>query len=312
MVIAELALSSTSLQRFVFVSTAYVSTHLWARTSESDLRVHEKVYALESRGLVCDEWDEVVKKGTSRAYEMADFPWAYAYAKHLTERLLIHRFSQHGSTEKLLIVRPSIIGPAQRFPFPGYCMPRSSPSTILAAALLLYPHWRLSIATQISDTRPRAFQDEVPVDVVSDRLLTHLATGTYGCIHAVSGARSRYLPEQWLQSLMQLRGFPWSLNLIWVAGNWASSNQHYLCRLYGVFGTSFEFSQDRTYCILQSLSEKEKLDLQLFTQSDMVETLQDRVTHIRYAMDELAKKSRLMQLIILLFYKDFGKVAKSH
>lgn len=100
---------------------------------------------------VLDELNEVRKFATSLAYESKNFSWAYAYAKHLTERMLQHRFGEHGSKSKLLILRPAIIGPSQCLPFPGYNMPMSSPYTILAAALALAPYNAIRVASKMDE-----------------------------------------------------------------------------------------------------------------------------------------------------------------
>jgi hypothetical protein len=303
--IADIALSCHMLDRFVYVSTAYANVHLYSQSHDQDMRINEEVYELQGGRDALDELKEVRKHGTSKAYEANDFPWAYAYAKNLTERLLQRRFSD--TKEILLIVRPSIIGPSQSLPFPGYVMPMSSPPTILAAALILYPFRTIKIATRMDKPDSDVTGDEVPVDVVADRLLCHLAMGTYGCVHAVSGVRARAKYEPSRQSLMKLRRIPWELRPHWVKADWKSPNQHPLLRLYAISGTSFAFSEDRTLAMYQELSEKEKLDLQLFKQIDTCDSISTTAKDLRYAMDRLARKSWLAWLILWLFYSGFGK-----
>ncbi|KAJ6093411.1 hypothetical protein N7486_008700 [Penicillium sp. IBT 16267x] len=271
----DLALTCKKLDRFIYVSTAYVNTYLYPKSDEIDVEISEKVYELTARYDVLEEVEEVRKHGTSRAYESENFPWAYAYAKHLTERLLQHRFAIHDSKEKLLIVRPSVIGPSQCLPFPGYIMPMSSPGTILAAALLLSPNRNIKIATKMQNP-DLSTQDEVPVDVVTDRLLCHLALGTYGCVHAVSGVKSRMGLEEWRKQLLKLRRIPWGLQPQWIKEDWSSPNQHRVNQLYKILATSFAFSESKTMAILQELRgialpdrQEEISDLQLFTRIDM-------------------------------------------
>ncbi|KAJ5865298.1 uncharacterized protein N7529_007214 [Penicillium soppii] len=306
--IAELALTFKTLERFVYVSTAYANTHIYTRSPEWDSKIDEEIYELSTnQSSPLDEFDEVRKNGTSLAYEAENFPWAYAYCKHLAERLLVHLFGDRAAKEKILIIRPSVIGPSQQLPFPGYVMPMSSPCTMLAAALALAPHWHIRIATSMENPSLDAHYDEVPVDVVADRLLCHLAIGSHGCVHAVSGVRSRMRLEAFRQSLTKLRRIPWDLRPVWVAGDWKSPDQHPISRLYGILGTSFAFSEDRTIAMRQALSEKECLDLQLFTEIDMSDHLLTRTEHIRYAMDQFARKSVLAWLIVWLFYSNYGK-----
>jgi hypothetical protein len=306
---ANIAFTCKMLDRFVYVSTAYANTYLYSHSSEPDVRVDEEIYGFPSGCDALEELDEVRSYGTSMAHEAEDFPWPYAYAKNLTERLLSRRFS--GSDEKLLIVRPAIIGPAQSLPFPGYSMPMSSPPTMIAATLLLFPFSRIKIATRIDNPDYGVTADEVPVDVVADRLLCHLAMGTTGCIHAVSGARARGTFEPWRQSLMKLRRIPWELRPTWVKGYWKSPKQHAISRLFAIFGTSFDFSEEKTISMYQYMSEKDKVDLQLFKQIDAVDQVSARVEDIRYVMDRFARKSWWAWLILLLFYFNFGKTSQT-
>ncbi|KAB8206089.1 hypothetical protein BDV34DRAFT_235012 [Aspergillus parasiticus] len=174
---------------------------------------------------------------------------AEAYAKHLTERLLQHYFSVHASEKKLLIVRPAI------------------------ATFTLALTKEVRIATKMDDPDSRVIIDEVPVDVVADRLLCHLAMGTSGCIHAVSGVRPRLKFEELSNSLMKLRRIP----------------------------ASFNFSEDKTIAMCQKLSEEEQQDLQLFTRIDISDDLLTQTEAIRFAINAFARKRKIWRLIVWLF-----------
>lgn len=306
--VAELSLTLDNFERFVYVSTAYANTHLHARSQVPgfDVDIKEDVYCLENQGNPVDEWNDVKHLGTSKAYESEDFPWAYAYAKHLTERLLLYRFDQSAAKNKLLIVRPSIIGPAQRFPFPGYSMPLSTPSTMLAAALALEPYWRWKIATQMPAPEMQIQVDEVPVDVVVDRILSHLAAGNHGCVHAVSGRRARVTCQEWWKQFMSLRRIPWAVRPLWLEMDWKSREQHRTSRLYVILGTSFAFSEDRTVALSHEVDQEKSPDLQLFTRINMENCLLIRAKHIRYVMEMFAQKSWGAWLVFHVFYRNFG------
>ncbi|GFN14356.1 male sterility domain containing protein [Aspergillus tubingensis] len=304
--VAEFASSFRALDRFVYVSTAYTNAHIHEKSPGSDLVITEDFYHLNKEGNPLDEWSAVQKYGTSETYEANDFPWAYAYAKHLTERLLALKFAEMGGEEKLLIIRPSIIGPAQRMPFPGYCVPMSSPCSVVAAGLMLIPSWRFQIATQTPTPEINNHHDVVPVDVVVDRLLCHLVIGTQGCVHAVSGVKSRFSFETLWQSIMKCRQIPWDLRPVWIADGWKSHNQHEISRLYTVIGTSFAFSEDKTVRISNELS-KTTSDLNLFTEVDMVGHLLAQPQHLRFIMDRFSRKSLLSQVLVWVFYRNYGK-----
>ncbi|KAL2821442.1 male sterility protein-domain-containing protein [Aspergillus cavernicola] len=255
---AQFALTCDNLDRFIYVSTAYANTHLHFLSPTFDVQIDEKIYPINeepsssssSSSSILDEYAQVQKTGTSTVYQTHNFPWPYAYAKNLTERLLLHRFTNPESptttNKKLLILRPSIIGPSQHLPFPGFSIPTSTPSTMLAASLALTPWRTMHIASNAAHPETEVTIDEVPVDVVVDRLLVHTALGTTGCIHAVSGTRFRVTIQDWWAAAMQLRLIPWGLRCVWVPGGWDSEGQHFLARLYKVFGVSFAFSEGRT------------------------------------------------------------------
>lgn len=305
--LADLALTCKRMDRFVYVSTAYANTHLYSQCDDLDVKISEAIYPLHRTRSVLDELEEVRKRGTSQEYEAERFPWAYAYAKHLTERLLRHKFTESACEKKLLIIRPSVIGPSQALPFPGYNVPLSSPCTVCVAGLLLTPFRNFRVATRMTDPELEAHQDEVPVDVVADRLLCHLALGTHGCIHAVSGVRARSEFELWRKALAKIRRIPWDVRPQWVKGDWDSPDQHHLARLYAILGTSFAFAEDRTVALYEGHPDIKNWGLQLFTDLDQNQSFLPRIQGIRYVMDRLAKRSWLVWLIVVIFYSDFGQ-----
>ncbi|PIG85893.1 hypothetical protein AARAC_001743 [Aspergillus arachidicola] len=146
----------------------------------------------------------------------------------------------------------------------------------------------------MNDPDSRVIIDEVPVDVVADRLLCHLAMGTSGCIHAVSGVRSRLKFEELSNSLMKVRRIP-------VKADWKSTGQHSISRLYAILGASFNFSEDKTIAMCQKLSEEEQQDLQLFTQIDISDNLLIQTEAIRFAMNAFARKRKIWRLFVWLF-----------
>lgn len=305
--VAKYASTLHLLDRFVYVSTAFSNVHLHEKAPGTDLAITETFYCLNKEASPIDEWNAVQKYGTSEAYEANDFPWAYGYAKHLTERLLVQLFMEQGTVQKLLIVRPSIMGPAQRLPFPGYCVPLSSPGSMIAAGLMLAPSRHFRIATQMESPDENVNHDMVPVDVVVDRLLAHLAIGTQGCMHAVSGVRSRSAFEKWPHSLRSPRRIPWTLHQKWVKEEWKSPNQHLMSRLYAVLGASFAFSEDKTIELSKQLSQEELLDLNLFTEVDMVDHIFAQAKDIRLIMDHFARKKFTVRLLVWMFYRNYGK-----
>ncbi|KAJ5630272.1 uncharacterized protein N7484_010372 [Penicillium longicatenatum] len=298
--LAQNAIEFANLQSFVFVSTAYANSHLWKTTLLSDVPVDECIYPLqpdskpfyidhsvtwEKIGLqTANEWESVRTTGTSREFEDHDFPWAYAYAKHLTERLITDVFMRNGARKKLLIVRPSVLCPAMSHPHPGFSVPSSTPSTALATGIVLQIGRHIKLASRSSDPDKDVTIDEVPVDVVADRMLSHLSRGTFGCVHAVGGKTGRSRFCEWWPALMRERRLPWDVKPVWSTLDWHSPKIHPLGQLYVILGTSFDFQEGRTTQLLSNLSQHEKLHLKLF----MDDFKPYEFVHRRYQIRQMA------------------------
>ncbi|KAI9925340.1 hypothetical protein AWENTII_011819 [Aspergillus wentii] len=301
--LASLALNFQNLERFVYVSTAYCNAHLWTETDATDVPVKEEIYHLENEVELGSQalaaWSEIQETGTSSEYTSHDFPWAYAYAHHLTERLVTDLFASHDAFEKLLIIRPSMIGPAIEYPHPGFSS-SSTPLTALAASILLYPGRHMRIAGRAKNPWTETTLDEVPVDVVVDRLLMHLVYGTTGCVHAVSGERGRLPFKTWWASLMAVRRLPWKLKPVWIPLDWHSSGPHPAAGIFKVLGTSFEFAENQTLDLLERIGEKESLGLRLFTPDFESYDFQGRRDGIRQIAIARAKKMKWPRSLIKL------------
>lgn len=303
---ADIALTCPNLDRFVYVSTAYSNAYLPPTGEGIGIEIKEDIYDPNPNDHqdVVKEWAQVQESGSSDVYEAHDFPWPYAYAKNLTERLLLDRFARNGVKDKLLIVRPSTIGPAQDFPSPGYNVPLSSPSTVVAAVIALVPGGMATIATKAVGKIPQLFIDEVPVDVVADRLLAHLAVGTDGCVHAVSGKQAQLQFIKWWESAVSLRRVPRNIDLNWKDIDWKSDEQHPLARLYVIFGSSFEFYEDKTIALSQHPLVETCKKLQLFNQLDFGEQLRSRTEDIYSVMNLIAESDERARRVIERYYQD--------
>lgn len=266
--VAEFGLQCNALKRFVYVSTAYANAHLHSPSLLHQVDVEERIYPLGNTPRpASEEYKELLALGSTAEYESQDFPWAYAYAKHLSERLISGMFCASGNDSKLLIVRPSIIGPAESLPFPGYVVPTSSPVTVVAALLANTPATQVIFCSTMKDPQRNSTFDEVPVDVVVDRLLVHLARGSKGCVHAVSGSRGSTSVCQLYEALCDLRWLPWNFQVVWSHEGWHSRSQHPISRVFKVFGTSYRFSEEKTATLQQQLGTRDKQGLRLFKAS---------------------------------------------
>ncbi|KAE8376583.1 male sterility protein-domain-containing protein [Aspergillus bertholletiae] len=297
--VSQFALQCHRLDRFVYVSTAYANAFLYQESDDTDPYVEETVYPL-GRGWtsgVRDEWNQVHRQGNSLEHNAHNFPSSYSYAKHLTERLVLHRFTAAGKAETILIIRPSLIAPAQVFPYPGFSVPKSTPMTVLTARLILTPPSVVRLASRANNPETETTIDEVPIDVVVDRLLVHLAGGTTGPVHAVSGTRARYPVQTHWEQAMALRKFPKSLRMEWLDVDWRSSSLHPIAQMYVLYGTSYRFSEAKTISLAKSLTKKESLELQLFTSGRGNKMdLAARAEQIRLLVEQFAAKRPLSRI----------------
>lgn len=123
--LAELILSSTALKRFVYVSSAYANAHLHQLHDKVDTEVFEQIYPLRETATETStlEVTDIRHRGTTPEFLFHDFPAAYCYAKHLTERRLLSLFRAQSREKNLLILRPAVLGPALAEPVRGFQIP---------------------------------------------------------------------------------------------------------------------------------------------------------------------------------------------
>lgn len=298
--LTQYALKFQNLERFVFLSTAYVNSHLWTTGRCSDVSVDEIVYGLNgnidaSWETAPEIWKELQKNGTSEEYEAHDFPWPYAYAKHLAERLVLNKAAQKNALDKVLIVRPSAVGPADEFPYPGFTTPFSTPSTACAAAVALHPGRKIHLATRCENPDEQVTIDEVPVDVVADRVLVHTALGTNQCVHAVSGEKGRLRFEDWWHAFKSERRLPWQVKPVWASDDWHSSDLHHMAKNFKIIGTSFAFREDKTDQVAKELGPEQTKHLRLYADRSQPysHSLIHRRHHIRRMAQQMAKKNKM-------------------
>jgi fatty acyl-CoA reductase len=183
--LAEMASSFVKLRCFVQISTAYCNSN------RPDGIIEERIYPL---GDPEDELKEITATGTSPY--ASNFPWPYGYAKHLTERLLFHRYPRL----PILVVRPTCIGSAVSQPFPLYGPISATPIEQCARLLTLNPGTGIIHATEGQISGTNVF-DEIPVDWVSNLILLHAAAGTRGVVHAGAGS---FIPRSFDQQFQTL------------------------------------------------------------------------------------------------------------
>lgn len=166
--LASLLDSFTKLQRFLHISTTYVSSFL------PDGVVKEQIYPLYKDPV--EELGKILVTGKSSYTKQFAAP--YALAKHLAECLLLggdHKFP-------ILVVRPCLISPAIAEPYPLYGSDGAIPVHSFLQILLgdsEYGPLKLEL-----NLPSHAACNEIPVDLVARTCLAHVAQGTTGVVHA--------------------------------------------------------------------------------------------------------------------------------
>lgn len=100
------------------------------------------------------------------------YAWPYGQSKHLAERLL------GKSSIPVLIIRPAAIGPSISEPFPLYGPDKAIPMHNLVLCFSMSDLHRVGSTEHVFE--------EVPVDLVANSCLLHLANNTTGVIHCAS------------------------------------------------------------------------------------------------------------------------------
>lgn len=170
--LARLAQTFKKLQLFVHISSTFAQMHLPAGV------VLERVTRVDE----AEPSPQMQLKtilATGRSAYAHHFITPYAQAKYLAEQLLL----EFEDSFPILIVRPSSISPAVRDPFPLYAPEGAIPlHTFLAVSMQ-----RGYDINELINGLPQGYIfDEIPVDLVANICLLHMAAGTHGIVHAAA------------------------------------------------------------------------------------------------------------------------------
>lgn len=171
---ARIASQFRRLKLLVQLSTSYTNSHL------PDGPVLERIYQLDSEE---DPERELASMLTlNESPHRAKFSSSYTQAKHLMERLLLSRFP----LLPILLLRPTIFGPAFRHPYPLYGPEDSTPLTKFTR-LWFSDRGTTQVwhATEGYKTGANIL-DEIPVDFVANACLLHAAARTTGIVQVGS------------------------------------------------------------------------------------------------------------------------------
>ncbi|OJJ37285.1 hypothetical protein ASPWEDRAFT_38966 [Aspergillus wentii DTO 134E9] len=233
--LARMASSFLKLRLLVQTSTAYVNTFL------PNGKINERIYNDVADQNPEMELQHILKTGDHP--NTAKYTWPYAHSKHLMERLLQTRHSNL----PILIVRPTIIGPAIRHPFPHYGPPGSNPASTFARVFLSSGSEPMVFHVPQGQTSGTNILDEVPVDWVANVALLHIAAGSVGIVHA--GA-NLYIPRT-LDSLLDAMrdsvcgDVKWQLPKI-IFSDDHSTEQCFLAQLFRICANNWDFDCQRS------------------------------------------------------------------
>lgn len=270
--LAEMALKCDNLVRFIYVSTALANAFLRSSCDKdidgADSFIEETIRHIRGRESIAEnELFDLETFGTTPEYAFGGFFWKYSYAKHLTERLVLQLFQRVQSENRLLIFRPSCIGPAETKPYPCYEIPGAAPITTGAAIIIASPPGQLRMTSYLQ-TPSAATIDEIPVDMVVNRLIAHTATGTSGFVHAVAGIENAWKSEDVMKMANKARRIWWGkIKVVWCPENTAPGNISPLSILFPPIGCSFGYSQTKTEMIWNEMNDLERSTWYLFPQS---------------------------------------------
>ncbi|KAJ5762473.1 male sterility protein-domain-containing protein [Penicillium nucicola] len=181
MALMNMCAQFTGIKIFLHISSAFVNSFLPGGD------VGEQVY--NAYGDATDATDAhkdlqaILSTGSSNLN--SPFVAPYAHAKYIAERLMLET-----APLPLLVVRPSNIGPAIRDPAPLYGIHMVIPiHTYVQCFLSSSTHAQSILNDKLS---AQNILDEVPVDLVANTCLLHLAIGTTGVVHS---AADLYVPR---------------------------------------------------------------------------------------------------------------------
>jgi len=272
---AKLALSFEHLERFVFVSSAYANSFLhWDSAWLGDAHrreciVEERIHPLrEFEQSAVVELDNIIDFGTTPEHDHIPHPSSFTYVKHLTERLLLEAFREEGREHQLLVFRPSCFAPAQREPFPRFEVVGSSPVTTMMCAVLSGLPGKARFTSNLPDPSKSTI-DEVPIDVVVNRLIVHIAFGTSGCVHAVAGATGRRNFADVYNAMGKFRRWWWwHAEVQWCEDNTDSKKLCDLGKLFKGLGCSYLYREEKTEWIWQLMSPSMREKWPLWAKQD--------------------------------------------
>jgi nucleoside-diphosphate-sugar epimerase len=171
----DLLCSFPLLRTLLYISSAFVNIFVPETIQEEVYTLHPDI---ETKADLHAHLQSIRETGTSPFSQR--FPNPYIFSKYLAERAILDQAD--ALPFALLVVRPSLICPAICDPYPSYGVDKVSP--VYSALQMIVSSREYGIERLARELPPDAYIDELPVDLVANICLQHLAMGTVGIVHA--------------------------------------------------------------------------------------------------------------------------------
>lgn len=172
----KLLYSFPLLRTLLYISSAFVNIFV------EEGVIKEEVYSLhadiETEADLDAHLQSIRQSGSSALSQY--FPNPYIFSKYLAERAILDQSDK--LPFDLLVVRPSLICPAIRDPYPSYGVDKVTP--LYSGLQIIVSSREYGIERLGRDLPPNSYLDELPVDLVANLCLAHLAMGTVHIVHA--------------------------------------------------------------------------------------------------------------------------------
>lgn len=211
----DLAEKCQKLEGFVHVSTAFSNTD----KNIIHEKVYEPIYSYKT-AIAFVEMNRDDDLSELNDFAMKTFPNTYVFSKNLTEKLV----SDRSAAIPLAIVRPSIVCPSYKEPYPGWVDSYNGPMGVLIGAgsgILRTVHGD-------GDMIP----DLIPCDLAVNAIIVagaSVATSENKTLQVFNCTSSTQLPITWNQfldlSLETYKNYP-SMAVIWLPGGQLCSNYY--------------------------------------------------------------------------------------
>lgn len=157
-------------------------------------------------------------------------------------------------------------------PFPQFEVAGSAPVTTPMCAGIMASPGKLRCLSNLAKPS-EATTDEVPLDVVVNRLVIHLAMGTSGCVHAVCRASHLRNTIELFEAMANRRRRCWWRRVMqWCKEGTSEEKLWAASKFFKILGCSFHFQEGKTKDAWSLMSPSMKQRWSIFTRRHPTDT----------------------------------------